>query len=75
MKSTMHPKIIKEPGPDHPISLEPTRGRVVVKKDGRVIADTRAALTMLECDYPPVQYIPRGDVNISLLERTDHATY
>jgi uncharacterized protein (DUF427 family) len=40
-----------------------------------VIADTRNALTLREADYPPVQYIPREDVDLSQLERTDHATY
>jgi uncharacterized protein (DUF427 family) len=49
--------------------------RVVVTVGGRVIADTREALTLHEADYPPVHYIPRKDVDMSLLERTDHATY
>ena len=71
----MPQKLVKEPGPDHPISLEPARGRVVVKKDGEVIADSRAALTMRECDYPAVLYIPRSDVTMSRLERSNHATY
>lgn len=66
---------MKEPGPDHPIALEPTRGRVIVKRNGLVLADSTAALTMSECDYPPVQYVPRADVNMSVLERSDHATY
>ena len=30
---------------------------------------------MREAAYPPVQYIPRQDVDMSLLERTSHATY
>ena len=42
---------------------------------GRVIADTRNALTLREADYPLVQYIPREDVDLTQLERTDHATY
>ena len=42
---------------------------------GRIIADTREALTLREASYPAVQYIPRKDVDISLLQRTDHATY
>jgi uncharacterized protein (DUF427 family) len=46
-----------------------------VKAAGRVIADTRAALTLREASYPAVQYIPRKDVDMSLLARTDHATY
>ncbi len=68
-------KTIKIPGPDHPIAITPTAGRVVVTVAGRVIADTRAALTLKEGSYPPVQYIPRQDADMSLLTRTDHATY
>jgi uncharacterized protein (DUF427 family) len=32
-------------------------------------------LTLREAAYPAVQYIPRKDVDMALLERTDHATY
>ena len=71
----MKEKQIKNPGPDHPISIQRNRARVVVSVAGRVIADTRNALTLREADYPPVQYIPREDVDLSQLERTDHATY
>jgi len=42
---------------------------------GRVVADTLKALTLREASYPPVQYIPRKDVDMTLLARTDHATY
>jgi len=42
---------------------------------GRVVADTRAALTLREAAYPAVQYIPRADVDMALLARTAHATY
>jgi uncharacterized protein (DUF427 family) len=71
----MTSKPVKTPGPDHPITIERNRGRVVVSVGGRVVADTRAALTLREASYPPVQYIPRKDVDMSLLERTQHATY
>ena len=71
----MSAKPIKKPGPDHPIAIEPNPARVVVTVAGRVIADTRKALTLREASYPAVQYIPRKDVDMSLLERTDHATY
>lgn len=71
----MSDKPIKIPGPDHPITIDRNPARVVVKLDGRVIADTRDALTLREASYPPVQYIPRKDVDISLLARTDHATH
>ena len=68
-------KTIKIPGPDHPITIERNAHRIVVVVAGRVVADTRAALTLREASYPPVQYIPLKDVDTALLERTDHATY
>jgi uncharacterized protein (DUF427 family) len=66
---------IKIPGPDHPIKIERNTGRVVVSVAGRVIADTRDALTLEEAHYPAVQYIPRKDVDMTLLSRTDLTTY
>ena len=69
------PKTIKIPEPDHPITIERNAHRIVVIVAGRVVADTRAALTLREASYPPVQYIPLKDVDTALLERTDHATY
>ncbi len=47
----------------------------MVKVAGRIIADTHEALTLREASYAPVQYIPRKDVDMALLARTDHATY
>jgi uncharacterized protein (DUF427 family) len=71
----MSAKPMKLPGADHPITIAQTPARVVVSVAGRVVADTWEALTLREASYPPVQYIPRKDVDMSLLERTDHATY
>ena len=71
----MKEKQINLPGPDHPISIQRNSARVVVSVAGRVVADTRNALTLSEAAYPPVQYIPRADVDFSQLERTDYATY
>lgn len=68
-------KPIKIPGQDHPITIEPNAHRVVVRVAGRVIADTRDALTLHEAGYAAVHYIPLEDVDMTLLERTDHATY
>ncbi len=69
------PKTVKIPGPDHPITIERNPARIVVTVAGRIVADTREALMLREAHYPPVQYIPRRDVDMTLLERTDHATY
>jgi uncharacterized protein (DUF427 family) len=71
----MPEKKVLVPGPDHPITVEPTKARVVVKAGGRVVADSRNALTLQESNYPAAQYIPRADVDFSVLERTDHETY
>ena len=65
----------KVPGPDHSITIERNPARVVVVVAGRVIADTREAVTLLEASYAPVQYVPRKDVDMSALERTAHATF
>jgi len=71
----MNTKTIKIPGPDHPITITTTPKRVVVTVGGRIVADTRAALTLQEASYPAVQYVPRADVDLSLLERSAHTTY
>ena len=68
-------KPIKIPGPDHPITIERNPARIVVTVAGRIIADTREALTLNESHYAAVQYIPRKDVDMTLLARSDHTTY
>jgi uncharacterized protein (DUF427 family) len=68
-------KQIKIPGPDHPIAIEASPSRVVVTVGGKVIADTSDALTLREASYPPVQYIPRRDVDMAALTRSEHTTY
>ena len=40
----MNSKPIKIPGPDHPITITPTKGRVTVTVNGKRVADTNEAL-------------------------------
>ena len=75
MNAPVATKPVKIPGPDHPITIERNPARIVVTVAGRVVADTREALTLREAHYPAVQYIPRKDVKMALLDRTDHTTY
>src|SRR4051812_5011531 len=75
MATASNSKVAKVPGPDHPLTIHPNAKRVVVKVAGQVVADSRNALTLQEASYPAVQYIPRKDVNMSLLQRTQHHTY
>jgi uncharacterized protein (DUF427 family) len=74
-RRAMTDKPIMQPGPDHPITIEANPSRVVVSVAGRTVADSQHALTLREADYAPVQYIPLADVDQTLLEATDHASY
>ncbi|NID14317.1 DUF427 domain-containing protein [Luteibacter yeojuensis] len=71
----MSSRPVRIPGPDHPISVKPSGGRVVVRFGDRVVADTRNALVLREASYPPVFYIPREDADMAALRRTEHHTY
>lgn len=74
----MRPERI-EPGPGQesvwdyprpPISVIST-DRVRVVHGGRTVADTTAAVRVLETSQPPAFYIPRADVDTSLLVASD----
>ena len=71
----MTSKPIKIPGPDHPITITPTKGRVTVSVNGKRVADTSGALTLKEAGHAAVQYIPRKDVDMTQLQRSSHQTY
>ncbi len=66
---------VLQPGPDHPITITPFDQRVRVTVAGQVVADSTAALSLQEADYPAVLYLPRADVDLSQLARTEHQTY
>ena len=71
----METKSIEPPGSAHRITIEPSPARIIVSVAGRIIADTRNALTLRETGYAAVHYIPQKDVDMTLLVRTDHHTY
>jgi uncharacterized protein (DUF427 family) len=52
---------------DHPIRIVPHPARLRVLWDGKVIADTMNAVVLHEASYPAVSYIPRADVDMTLL--------
>jgi len=66
---------MKLPGPDHPITISANPSRVRVSVGGTVIAETTRALTLKEARYPAVQYVPRADANMAMLQRTDRVTH
>ena len=71
----MSARQIKQPTAEHPITITPTSGRVQVRVNGELVAETRAALGLSEATYPVVQYIPLGDVDPKVLSRSRTQTY
>jgi uncharacterized protein (DUF427 family) len=66
---------MKEPGPDHLITIERNPHRVRVLVGGVIVAETTRALTLRESTLLPVQYIPREDAQMDLFERTEHKSH
>ena len=66
---------MKLPGPDHPITITQNPRRIRVTAGDIVIAESAKALTLKEAKYPAVQYVPREDANMALLERTERTTH
>lgn len=66
---------VKLPDPNHPITIDPASKRVVVTLGNRTVADTSEALTLREANYPEVHYIPRNDVDMSALVRSETTSY
>jgi uncharacterized protein (DUF427 family) len=68
-------RTVKIPDATHPITVRPTGSHVTVHVGGVKVAESDNALSLAEASYPVVQYIPIGDVDQSLLVRTDTQTY
>ncbi|MEC9343840.1 MAG: DUF427 domain-containing protein [Pseudomonadota bacterium] len=67
------PGFLKHPG--HTITVAPFAGEVTITVEGREIARSSNALELREGSYPPVFYLPIGDVDNALLRRSVHATH
>ena len=65
---------MKTPGPDHPITVTPSTKRIRILWHGKVVADSSRALALKEATIPVVHYIPRADVDMRLLRRSEHHT-
>ncbi len=55
--------------------MERTSKRIEVVFSGRILADTRRALRVLETSHPPTYYIPPEDVETALLVRSRQGTF
>jgi uncharacterized protein (DUF427 family) len=56
-------------------AIEPARGIIVVRTGDGVIAESKRALVLREDGYSPVYYLPRDDVAMEFLERSDKVTH
>lgn len=69
----------KSPGfashPGYRVDFEPSPRRVRVEFNGEIIADTTSAMLMLETRHMPIYYVPRADVKMDFLQRTDHSSH
>ena len=62
--------------PDHQVSVEPNAGsQVRVEVAGTTVAESKDTFRVLESRCQPVVYLPRTDVDMSLLEKTEHTTF
>jgi len=58
-----------------PPCLVPDHRRVIVRTQGKVLADTSSALRVLETASPPTFYLPPGDVDASGLVLTGQTSF
>jgi uncharacterized protein (DUF427 family) len=65
----------KQPGPDHPISIEPAGEKVVVRIGDTILAESDNALILREASLPPVVYIPREGVAMDELSPSATRTH
>jgi uncharacterized protein (DUF427 family) len=60
---------------DPGITIAPNPNRVIVRLGGGILADTTRALVMRAPGTPDQQYIPREDVDMTRLVRTELVTH
>lgn len=72
--STSEDRPVLGPTPNHPLTVGPVGGEVVVVVGGREVARTSRAVALSEADYPPVFYVPLDDVDASVLRASDTTT-
>lgn len=65
----------RRPAADARITIAPSPSRVVVRVGGAIVADTTRALVMRAPGTPDQAYIPREDVDMTRLVRTDLVTH
>lgn len=72
---TIDERPVKQPRPDHPITIAPSSRRITVTLAGHVVASSEKTLTLTEAGYAPIHYFPPDDVDFAFLESTDHTSW
>jgi uncharacterized protein (DUF427 family) len=75
MDQTANPAPGFQRNPGKVITIEPYRGRVIVRAGETLIASSKKAKLLSEPPYSPVFYIPFDDVDFSQLGQTEHSTH
>ncbi|UWR23631.1 DUF427 domain-containing protein [Sulfitobacter sp. S190] len=57
------------------ITIQKAAGTWTVRAGGAVLGESDNALELVEGDYPPVIYFPRGDIAMAFLDATDKTTH
>lgn len=66
---------LEAPDASHPITISPSRKRIRVLFNGKVMADSRRALELKEAALRIVHYIPRADADLFFFKPTGHTTH
>ena len=64
-----------EPGPEHPISIELKTAPVRIILAGEPVFVSRTHLELREASYPPAVYLPRAELDLTHLVRSEHSTW
>ena len=70
-----------QPGPEsvwaypRPAIAEPSPRHIRIEHRGHIIGETRRAIRTLETSHPPSYYIPREDIDMSLLRRSARTSF
>ena len=60
---------------DHSIKIYALTGNWSIRAAGAVIAETRAALELVESHYPAIIYFPRNDIAMAFLDYTNKTSH
>lgn len=61
--------------PEHTLAFDDAPAGLRVRVGDVVVAETRRGRLLREGRYPPVVYVPREDVAMERLARSDHSTH